>query len=142
MAVSENGIKKMAENNIIAILLPGTTFSLGKTSFAPYNSLRGAGIDIAIATDFNPGSCFIKSMPFIISLCCIYLKMPIYEAIKASTYTAAKSLGLENEIGSIEKEKKADLIIWNIKDASQIPFHFLDNPISKVMKNGELLFTA
>ena len=142
MAVSENGIKKMAENNIIAILLPGTTFSLGKTSFAPYNSLRSAGIDIAIATDFNPGSCFIKSMPFIISLCCIYLKMPIYEAIKASTYTAAKSLGLENEIGSIEKEKKADLIIWNIKDASQIPSHFLDNPISKVMKNGELLFTA
>ena len=68
--------------------------------------------------------------------------MPIYEAIKASTYTAAKSLGLENEIGSIEKEKKADLIIWNIKDASQIPSHFLDNPISKVMKNGELLFTA
>ena len=142
MAVSEKGIKKMAENNITATLLPGTTFSLGKTNFAPYNLLRNAGVDIAIATDFNPGSCFIKSMPFIISLCSIYLKMPVHEAIKASTFTAAKSLGLENEIGSIEKEKKADLIIWNIEDASQIPSHFLDNPIRKVIKNGELLFTA
>lgn len=142
MAVSENGIKKMAENNIIATLLPGTTFSLGKTNYAPYNLLRNAGVDIAIATDFNPGSCFIKSMPFIISLCSIYLKMPVHEAIKASTFTAAKSLGLESEIGSIEKEKKADLIIWNIEDASQIPSHFLDNPIRKVIKNGELLFTA
>ena len=68
--------------------------------------------------------------------------MPLHEAIKASTYTAAKSLELENEIGSIEKDKKADLIIWNINDISQIPSHFLDNPISKVIKNGELLFTA
>ena len=66
MAVSENGIKKMAENNITATLLPGTTFSLGKTNFAPYNLLRNAGVDIAIATDFNPGSCFIKSIENII----------------------------------------------------------------------------
>ena len=95
MAVSSEGIMKMAENNVIGILLPGTTFSLGKSKYAPYLSLKESGVEIALATDFNPGSCFIKSMPFIMSLSCIFMKVPILEALKACTYTAAKSLGLE-----------------------------------------------
>lgn len=137
MAVSSEGIMKMAENNVIGILLPGTTFSLGKSKYAPYLSLKESGVEIALATDFNPGSCFIKSMPFIMSLSCIFMKVPILEALKACTYTAAKSLGLEKKIGSIEQGKNADILIWNFNDINLIPSHFLQNPISKVLKNGK-----
>jgi len=97
---------------------------------------------VALATDYNPGSCHIQSMPFILSLACIYMKMPVLDAIKAGTYTAAKSLLLENEIGSIEPGKKADILVWNIQRAVQIPYLVSDHPIHSVLKNGHPVFTA
>ena len=142
MAVSEKGIQTMIENNVIATLLPGTTFFLGKSTYAPYEKFKKAGVDVALATDFNPGSCHIQSMPFILSLACIYMKMPVLDAIKAGTYTAAKSLLLENEIGSIEPGKRADILVWNIQRAVQIPYLVSDHPIHSVLKNGHPVFTA
>ena len=142
MVVSEKGIQTMTENNVIATLLPGTTFFLGKSTYAPYEKFKKAGVDVALATDYNPGSCHIQSMPFILSLACIYMKMPVLDAIKAGTYTAAKSLLLENEIGSIEPGKKADILVWNIQRAVQIPYLVSDHPIHSVLKNGHSVFTA
>jgi imidazolonepropionase len=142
MAVSEKGIQTMTENNVIATLLPGTTFFLGKSTYAPYEKFKKEGVDVALATDYNPGSCHIQSMPFILSLACIYMKMPVLDAIKAGTYTAAKSLLLENEIGSIEPGKKADILVWNIQRAVQIPYLVSDHPIHSVLKNGHPVFTA
>ena len=142
MAVSEKGIQTMFENNVIATLLPGTTFFLGKSTYAPYEKFKKAGVDVALATDYNPGSCYIQSMPFILSLACIYMKMPVLDAIKAGTYTAAKSLLLEDEIGSIEPGKKADILVWNIQRAIQIPYLVSDYPIHSVLKNGLPVFTA
>ena len=114
MAVSDEGIQELAKNDVIATLLPGTTFFLGKSGYAPYQKLKDAGLDVALATDFNPGSCHIQSMPFILSLSCIYMKMPVLEAIKAATYTSARSLLIDSEVGSIEIGKKPDIIIWDI----------------------------
>jgi len=142
MVVSEKGIQTMTENNVIATLLPGTTFFLGKSTYAPYEKFKKAGVDVALATDYNPGSCHIQSMPFILSLACIYMKMPVLDAIKAGTYTAAKSLLLEDEIGSIEPGKKADILVWNIQRAVQIPYLVSDHPIHSVLKNGHSVFTA
>jgi imidazolonepropionase len=142
MAVSEKGIQAMIDNNVIATLLPGTTFFLGKSTYAPYDKFKKAGVDIALATDYNPGSSHIQSMPFILSLACIYMKMPVLDAIKAATYTAAKSLLLDDEIGSIEPGKKADILIWNIQRAVQIPYLVSDYPIRSVLKNGLPVFTA
>ena len=142
MVVSEKGIQTMTENNVIATLLPGTTFFLGKSTYAPYEKFKKAGVDVALATDYNPGSCHIQSMPFILSLACIYMKMPVLDAIKAGTYTAAKSLLLEDEIGSIEPGKKADILVWNIQRAVQIPYLVSDHPIHSVLKNGHPVFTA
>ena len=142
MAVSDKGIQTMTENNVIATLLPGTTFFLGKSTYAPYEKFKKAGVDVALATDYNPGSCHIQSMPFILSLACIYMKMPVLDAIKAGTYTAAKSLLLEDEIGSIEPGKKADILVWNIQRAVQIPYLVSDHPIHSVLKNGHSVFTA
>ena len=142
MMVSEEGIKALNENNVIATLLPGTTFFLGQSNYAPYTRLKEAGVEIALATDFNAGSCSIKSMPFIISLACLFLKMDILEAVKACTYTSAKSLMLEDSIGSIEEGKKADLIIWEIDKIENVPYLVDYTPIRNVLKNGSEVFTA
>ena len=92
MAISDKGIRKMAESGVIATLLPGTTFFLGSNNYAPVNKLQNAGVDIALATDFNPGSCHIQSMPFIISLACIYMGMSVEDALLSATYNSAKTL--------------------------------------------------
>ena len=68
---------RLAKENIIGHSLPGTTFFLGKKKYAPYLKLKKNGVEVAIASDYNPGSCNIQSMPFIITLSCIYLKMNI-----------------------------------------------------------------
>ena len=141
MMVSEEGIKALNENNVIATLLPGTTFFLGQSNYAPYTRLKEAGVEIALATDFNAGSCSIKSMPFIISLACLFLKMDILEAVKACTYTSAKSLMLEDTIGSIEEGKKADLIIWEIDKIENVAYLVDSTPIMNVLKNGSEVFT-
>lgn len=139
MAVSDIGIKKLADANVIATLLPGTTYFLGSTNYAPVKKLINAGVKIALATDYNPGSCHIQSMPFIISLACIYLGMSVDDALMAATYNSANTLNLENEIGSIEVGKKADLIIWDLEKLIEIPYNVTDVPIMEVMKNGKFI---
>lgn len=136
MAVSAAGIAKMADANVTATLLPGTTFFLGSTSYAPANKLIEAGVEIALATDYNPGSCHIQSMPFIISLACIYLGMSVEDALLSATYNSAKTLQIEKEVGTIEIGKKADLIIWDLEKLIEIPYNVTDLPIVNVMKNG------
>ncbi|MBT6112126.1 MAG: imidazolonepropionase [Candidatus Marinimicrobia bacterium] len=137
MAISDAGIQSLKDNQVVATLLPGTTFFLGKSSYAPYKKLKLAGIDIALATDFNPGSCYIQSMPFIVSLACIYLKMDILEAFKACTINGAKALELENGVGSLEIGKKADIVIWNVEDPVEIPYNVKESLIRDVIKNGK-----
>ena len=110
MAVSDEGISKLSKSNVVATLLPGTTFFLGKNTFAPARKLLDAGITVALATDFNPGSSHIQSMPFIITLACMHMGMTVEEAYQSATYNGAKALGIEKDIGSIEVGKKADLI--------------------------------
>lgn len=139
MAISDIGIKRLADANVTATLLPGTTYFLGSTNYAPVKKLINAGVKIALATDYNPGSCHIQSMPFIISLACIYLGMSVEEALMAATYNSASTLNLENEIGSIEVGKKADLIIWDLEKLIEIPYNVTDVPIMKVMKNGKFI---
>ena len=107
-----------------------------------YKNLEKNGVPVAIATDYNPGSCSIQSMPFIISLACLFLKMDILEAVKACTYTSAKSLMLEDTIGSIEVGIKADLIIWEIDKIENVPYLVDSTPIRNVLKNGSEVFTA
>ena len=142
MEINYEGIKALASSGVVGTLLPGTTFFLGKKKYAPYKELEKNGVNVAIATDYNPGSCSIQSMSFIIMLSCIYLHMNIHEAIKSSTYIAAKSLMLENEIGSIEKGKKADILIWNLSRAEEIPYTVNNQQLKLILKNGKIIFTS
>ena len=140
MAVSVDGINALVENNVIATLLPGTTFFLGKSTYAPARELINSGITLSLATDFNPGSCYIQSMPFIMTLACMHLGMTVEESFQAVTYYSAKALELEDKIGSIEVGKSADLIIWGISSLLDIPYYVSNHPIRYVMKNGKIVF--
>jgi len=140
MNIDDDDIKYMAESKVNAVLLPGTTFFLGHAKYAPYNKLKEAGIEIAIATDYNPGSCNIQSMVFIITISSIYMKMDILDAIYSSTYAPARLLNVSDKCGSIELEKNADIIVWDINDPIQIPYKFSTNPIKSVIKSGKIIF--
>jgi len=140
MKIDNNGIKSLKENNVIATLLPGTTFFLNKSAYAPARKLIDSGVTVSLATDFNPGSCHIQSMPFIITLAVMNMSMSIEEAFLGATINGAKALGLDSEIGSIEIGKKADIILWDISNLFDIPYYVTDHPIRAVIKNGEIVF--
>jgi len=141
MEISDEDIDLLSASGTIAILLPGTTFFLGKEKYAPARNLIDRGVHIAIASDFNPGSCHIKSMPFIIGLSCIYLGLSIEEALKAATWSGACAINEEKRIGSIEVGKQADLIIWDLDRIEQIPYNLTSAPIKNVIKSGEPLIS-
>ena len=138
-AASDEGIKAMRDNGVIAILLPGTIFSLGMKSYARARDMIKAGLAVALATDYNPGSCNCDSMQFVITLACLQMKMTPAEAITASTINAAFSLGLGDRIGSLEIGKKADILIMDMPSYQYLPYHFGSNNIETVIKNGKVI---
>ena len=140
MKIDQKGIQSLKNNNVVATLLPGTTFFLNKNSYAPARKLIDSNITVALATDFNPGSCHIQSMPFIITLAVMKMQMTVEEAFLAATLHGARAIGLQDEIGSIAVGKKADLILWDISSLSEIPYYVSDHPIRYVIKNGEIVF--
>ena len=141
MEISDEDINFLSNSDTIAILLPGTTFFLGKEKYAPARKLIDRGVHIAVASDFNPGSCHIKSMPFIIGLSCIYLGLSIEEALKAATWSGACAINEQKRIGSIEVGKQADLIIWDLDTIEQIPYNLTSTPIRNVIKAGKPLIS-
>ena len=140
ISVNDSDIVKMIESNVKAVLLPGTTFFLGKHKYAPYKELKDSGLEVAIATDYNPGSCNIQSMTFIITLSLIYMGFNINDAIFSSTYMPSKILNIHDTTGSIEEGKNADIIVWSIKKPIEIPYNFSNNSIKTVIKAGKILF--
>ncbi len=140
MCSSNENLKKMAESGVVSVLLPGTTFFLGKKQYVDSSKILEFGGDIAIASDYNPGSCFVQSMPFIMFLSNLYCDMSVDLSFKACTYNAAKVIQKENEIGLIKVGYKADIIVWKFNDLSAIPYSFDDsNSILNVIKNGKIL---
>ena len=142
MAVSDKGIKALSESNVIATLLPGTTLFLGKKEYANGRKLIDAGIDVAIATDFNPGSCTINSIPIIISLAVLYCGLTVQEAFKGVTWNAAKSLNRHASHGLISNGYKADFIFWDINSIDEIPYWFGRDKINKIFKDGIEIYSG
>ena len=139
MSVSDAGIKAMAEQGVMATLLPGTTLFLGKDSYADGRKIIDQGCDVVLATDFNPGSCTIQSMPLIMSLACLYCGLNIEEAFIGSTWNGARSLNRNNVIGAIMPGYQADLLFLDLKSMDEIPYWMGSDRLLKVMKKGKLL---
>lgn len=137
--ISQRGIELMAENKTMGVLLPGVPFHLMTNKYAPARTLINAGVPIALATDFNPGSCPTLSMQMIIALACRQLKMTPAEAINAATINAAYALDRGDRIGSIETGKKADIIVLDIPNHQQLPYWFGVNLVTQVVKSGVVI---
>jgi imidazolonepropionase len=137
--MTDADISTLAQSDVIPTLLPSCSFFLN-IPYAPARRLMEAGLPVCLATDFNPGSTPSGNMPFVLSLACIKLRMLPEEAINAATINAAFALGLENEVGSITKGKRADLIITRpIDSVARIPYSFGSNPLWKLLLKGEEL---
>ena len=139
MAVSDRGINKMSEKGVMATLLPGTTLFLGKGNYADGRKMIDLGCEVALATDFNPGSSTIQSMPLIISLANLYCGLSIKEGFKGATWNGAKALGLEIKTGAIFEGYIADLLFWKMKSVDEIPYWMGSDRILSVMKRGKIV---
>ncbi|MFH0931429.1 MAG: imidazolonepropionase, partial [Candidatus Zixiibacteriota bacterium] len=137
--VSDSGIDRMKESGTIAVLLPGSVFGLGKDNYPPARKMIDRELPVALATDFNPGSSFTESMPIILSLACLRMKLTPAEAITSAIINSAYAIDEGDSIGSLEPGKKADIVIWNVKNYKEIPYHYGVNLRDKVIKNGEII---
>ena len=129
-------LKDLKNTNTMPVALPGCSFFLG-IPYTPVRKLMDSGMPVALASDFNPGSAPSGNMNFVVSLACIKMNMTPEEAINAATLNGAYAMNISDTHGSITKGKKANLIITkNMTSFRQIPYHFANNPIHKVMING------
>lgn len=138
LQASDEGIKMLSESNTVATLLPATAFCL-KEEFARGRHMIDSGCAVALATDFNPGSCFTNSIPLVIALAALQMRMSIEEIITALTINAAAAVGRSNQVGSIEIGKKADIIILEFPSIHFLPYHAGVNIVETVIKNGEII---
>jgi len=135
-ACSSKGISAMKAAGVTPVLLPGTLFSLGSQKYAPAREMLKAGLPVAIATDFNPGSCNIDSMQLVIALACTCMKMLPAEALTAATLNAARAIERDDTLGSLEIGKNADFVLLDIPSIQYIPFHMGSNMVKDVFKKG------
>ncbi len=137
--ISDRGIEMMAGADTVAVLLPGTSFALGLDEAAPARKMIEAGVIVSLSTDCNPGSSMTESLPMIISLAALKLKMTAAEALTAVTVNAACALNIGDRIGRLETGLPADMVIWNMKDYRELPYHYGVNLVEKVIKNGKVV---
>ena len=135
---SDRGIEEMAKAGVVAVLLPGTAFSL-KEPYARARYMIDSGCAVALATDFNPGSCFSESIPLMFALATLYMGMTPEEAVTAFTINAAGALGRANTTGSLDAGKTGDAVILEFPSYQYIPYHIGMNSVEKVIKKGEVV---
>jgi imidazolonepropionase len=139
VCVSDEGIAALAASGVVAVLLPGTTLSLGGAEFAPARQLIDAGVPVALATDCNPGSSMTESMQIILALASMVLRMTPEEALVAATVNAAASLRVDDVVGSLAPGRQCDLVIWDVDDYRAIPYHYGVNLVAAVVKRGSVV---
>ena len=137
---SDAGIKAMADNGVIPVLLPGTTFFLRKDEYAPARKMIEAGCRPALATDFNPGSSATQNMQLIWSIAALKMGMLPNELLWATTLIPAQSLEMGNKIGSIETGKQADLLILDIPNLNFLPYNYGMNNVRYTIKKGTVVY--
>jgi imidazolonepropionase len=138
--VSPAGIEKMAKKGVTAVLLPGASFFLSMKKFPPAREMIEKGVSVALATDLNPGSSMTESLPLIMTMGCTLYRMTPKEVIQATTIHAAKSMGREKAIGSLEVGKQADLAVLDIPNYRYLPYHFGVDHVEMVVKKGKVVY--
>jgi imidazolonepropionase len=124
----EAGVKAMAEAGVVAVLLPGAYLMLRETTPPPIELLRRHGVAMAVATDCNPGTSPVASMTAAINLACVQFRLTPEEALAGATRIAARALGLEDGIGTLEAGKAADLAVWDVERPAELAY-WLGKPL-------------
>jgi len=135
---SETGLRAMAQNGVIGVLLPGTPFCLMMQRYAPARQIIDCGVPVALATDLNP-NCWTENMQLMIQLACLKMQMTPAEAVTATTFNAACAIGVQDRVGSLEVGKQADCIILDCPNHQFLPYHFGVNLVETVVKKGRML---
>jgi imidazolonepropionase len=134
--VNDDDILQLAKHDTVATLVPGANYFLGLKEYPQARKLIDAGVPVALATDYNPGTSPTLSMPMAMSLACTHMKMLPAEAIAAATINGAYALRMAHCKGTIEPGKDADLAVFAVKDHREIPYWFGANPCSITVMNG------
>ena len=135
LKASDEGIQAMAKAGTIACLLPATALYLREQAAAG-RKMIDEGVAVAISTDCNPGSSPTTSMPLVMNLACISMRLTPAEALTAATYNAACAIKCEDKVGSLEVGKQADIVLWNAKNYQEIQYFFGVNHVKSVWKKG------
>ena len=136
--INDAGIAALKRSGTIATVLPGVSFFLDY-NYPPARKIIDAGVPLAIASNFNPGSCMSYSMPLMMTIACTHMSMTPEEALTASTLNGAAALGLSEKLGSIEIGKQADIVLYDIPDYRYLAYHFGTSHVAKVIKHGTYL---
>lgn len=136
MHISDRGIDALASSNTVANLLPATSFFLMSDRYAPARQLLEKGAIVSLSTDCNPGSSMTESMPMVIQLATLRMKMTVEESLTAATLNGAYSLRMANELGSIETGKRADFVLLDAPSYLHLVYHFGVNLVRDVMRDG------
>lgn len=139
LQASDEGIADLARQGVIAVLLPATSFNLAKNSYARAREMIRAEVPVALATDSNPGSSPTESMPLVLTIACLYLRLTPEEALTAATINAAHAIGRADKVGSLEVGKQGDVLILDIPNLNYLPYHFGSNPVEMVIKGGKVV---
>ncbi len=137
LAASEVGIAAMAKAGVTAVLLPGTSFYLMLDKYAEARKMINNGVRVAIATDYNPGTCPTENLQSIMTFACFGMKLTPEEIIKGMTINAAYGVDRAGEIGSLEVGKKADIVIFDAPNLEYVIYHFGINHVGTVIKGGK-----
>ena len=130
------GIAAMAKAGTVACLLPATSFYLGST-FAPARAMIEKGVAVAMASDFNPGSCPSLNLQFVMNLGCLRYRLTPEEVLTAVTLNGAAAIRRADRLGSLEVGKQGDLVIWNAEDLNYICYRMGSNLVNTVIKKGQ-----
>ena len=141
MVIDRKGVQALSDSGTVATILPGTTFFLNKNEYADARTLIDNNCDVALASDFNPGTCTLRSLSNIMYLAMQNCGLTLEESFLGVTYNAAKALKKEGSLGLVKNGYKADMIFWDIQELDEIPYWFDSSftKIRKVMKDGKLL---
>ncbi|NMA81712.1 imidazolonepropionase [Jeotgalicoccus aerolatus] len=138
VAASETGKKQLADSDTVAVLLPGTTFYLGKNEFADARSMIDQGGAVSLATDYNPGSCVTDNLQMIMAIAALKLKMTPNEIWNAVTVNAAHAIDADR--GTLNAGDDANIVVWDAPNHEYIPYHYGVNHAYKVFADGKLIF--
>ncbi len=139
--VSLAGIAALAQAQTVAVLLPATAW-IANLPYPPARELIEAGVPVALGTDFNPGSSPVASLPLVMTLAALRLRMSPEEILCAVTLNAAAAVGLAHEVGSVEQGKKADLVVWDAQSFEEIPYWIGQNTCWAVVQEGRMVWKS